>query len=73
VQLRLGVLQMAKRPDAEVLEYILMNLRLLAFKAQETDFGSLSSMLEVAVMEAEFRLSSAQHPDALGEFSNPLK
>jgi hypothetical protein len=63
---------MAKRSDAEVLEYILMNLRLLAFKSQETDLGSLSSMLEVAVMEAEFRLSSAQRPSALGEFPDPL-
>jgi hypothetical protein len=32
---------------SEILEYILMNLRLLALKAQETDFGSLSSVLEV--------------------------
>jgi hypothetical protein len=39
------------------LEYILMNLRLLSFKAQEADLGSLTYMLEVAAMEAEHQLT----------------
>jgi hypothetical protein len=48
---------MAKRRNAEVLEYILMNLRLLSSKAQEADFGALTYMLEVAAMEAESQLT----------------
>jgi hypothetical protein len=48
---------MAKHRNAEVLEYILMNLRLLSFKAQEADLGSLTYMLEVAAMEAESQLT----------------
>jgi hypothetical protein len=48
---------MAKRRNAEVLEYILMNLRLLSLKAQESDLGSLVYMLEVAAMEAESQLT----------------
>jgi hypothetical protein len=46
---------MAKRPDAEILEYILMNLRLLSFKAQKEDLSVLDSILEVAAMEVEFQ------------------
>ena len=49
---------MAKRRNAEVLEYILMNLRLLSLKAQEADLGSLTYMLEVAAMEAEHQLTN---------------
>jgi hypothetical protein len=48
---------MAKRRNAKVLEYILMNLRLLALKAQEADLGSLVYMLEVTVMEAESQVT----------------
>jgi hypothetical protein len=48
---------MAKRRNAEVLEYILMNLRLLSSRAQEADLGSLVYMLEVAAMEAESQLT----------------
>jgi hypothetical protein len=48
---------MAKRRNAEVLEYILMNLRLLSLKAQKADLGSLTYMLEVAAMEAESQLT----------------
>jgi hypothetical protein len=47
---------MAKRPDAEVLEYILMNLRLLSLKAQEADLAVLESFLDAAVLEAESEL-----------------
>jgi len=50
---------MAKRQNAEVLEYILMNLRLLSSKAHEADLGSLVYMLEVAAMEAEYQLTGA--------------
>jgi hypothetical protein len=48
---------MATHRDAEVLEYILMNLRLLSFKAKEADLGSLTYMLEIAAMEAEHQLT----------------
>ena len=40
-----GAVEMAKR-DAEVLEHILINLRLLSSKAQEADLGALVYMLE---------------------------
>jgi hypothetical protein len=48
---------MEKHRHAEVLEYILMNLRLLSLKAQKADLGSLTYMLEVAAMEAESQLT----------------
>ena len=54
-----GAVAMAKRRNAEVLEYILMNLRLLSSRAQEADLGSLIYMLEVAAMEAEYQLTGA--------------
>ena len=56
---------MAKRPNTEVLEYILMNLRLLSSKAQEADLGALVYMLEVAAMEAEFQLTGVFPPPKL--------
>jgi hypothetical protein len=49
---------MAKRRNVKVLEYILMNLRLLSSKAQEADLGALTYMLEVAAMEAESQLTA---------------
>ena len=52
-----GAVAMATHRNAEVVEYILMNLRLLSFKAQEADLGSLTYMLEVAAMEAEHQLT----------------
>ena len=52
-----GAVAMAKRRNAEVLEYILMNLRLLSSRAQEADLGSLVYMLEVAAMETESQLT----------------
>jgi hypothetical protein len=48
---------MATHRNAEVLEYILMNLRLLSSRAQEADLGSLVYMLEVAAMEAKHQLT----------------
>jgi hypothetical protein len=48
---------MAKHLRTEELEYILMNLRLLSAKAQEADLGSLTYMLEVAAMEAEYQIT----------------
>jgi urease accessory protein UreF len=48
---------MAKHRNAKVLEYILMNLQLLASKAHEADLGSLIYMLEIAAMEAESQLT----------------
>jgi hypothetical protein len=59
---------MAKRPDAEVLEYILMNLQILSLKAHEADLVLLESILDAAAKETEVQLSSLQRPDALGEF-----
>jgi hypothetical protein len=53
---------MAKRPDAEVLEYILMNLQLLSLKAQEVDSAVLDSMLEAAAMEAESQIKHHREP-----------
>jgi hypothetical protein len=63
-----GLSQMAKRPDAEVLEYILMNLQILSLKAHEADLVLLESILDAAAKETEVQLSSLQRPDALGEF-----
>jgi hypothetical protein len=54
---RCGVVAMAKHTRAEVLEYILMNLGLLAARAEDADLGSLVYMLEVAAMEAEYQLT----------------
>jgi hypothetical protein len=48
---------MAKHRHSDVLEYILMNLRLLSSRAQKADLGSLIYMLEVAAMEAESQLT----------------
>jgi hypothetical protein len=52
---------MAKR-DAEVLEYILINLRSMSLKAQEADLGSLIYILELAAMEAEYQLTGVFLP-----------
>jgi len=57
VQLVCGAVAMAIGHNTEVLEYILMNLRLLSSRAQEADLGSLTYMLEVAAMEAEYQLT----------------
>jgi hypothetical protein len=58
---------MAKRPDAEVLEYILMNLQLLSLKAQEAELATLESILDAAVLEAEAELIIAARSNADGE------
>jgi hypothetical protein len=50
-------LQVAKHRDAQVLEYILINLRLMSLKAQEADLLSLVYMLEIAALEAEHKLT----------------
>jgi hypothetical protein len=52
-----GELQMANGRDAEVLEYILTNLRLMSVKAQECGIGPLIQVLEAAAMEAEYQLT----------------
>jgi hypothetical protein len=51
-----GAVAMTKHPNAEVLEYILMNLGLLSVKAQEAELTVLGSVLEFAAMEAEYQL-----------------
>jgi hypothetical protein len=48
---------MAKHRRAEVLEYILMNLGLMAARAQEAELGYLTYMLEVTAMEAQYQLT----------------
>jgi hypothetical protein len=53
---------MAKRRNAEVLEYILINLRSMSLKAQEADLGSLIYILELAAMEAEYQLTGGFLP-----------
>jgi hypothetical protein len=58
---------MAKRPDAEVLEYILMNLLLLSLRAQEAELGVLESILDAAALEAEFQLIIAERSNVAGE------
>jgi hypothetical protein len=58
---------MERRPDAEVLEYILMNLQLLSLKAQEAELATLESILDAAVLEAEAELIIAARSDADGE------
>jgi hypothetical protein len=55
---------LAKR-DAEVLEYILINLRLMSLKAQEADSGSLIYILELAALEAEYQLTGVFLPPKL--------
>ena len=52
-----GELLMANGRDAEVLEYILTNLRLMSLKAQECGIGPLIHVLEAASMEAEYQLT----------------
>jgi hypothetical protein len=47
---------MAIGRDAEVLKYILTNLRLMSLKAQECGTGSLVDVLEAATREAEYQL-----------------
>jgi hypothetical protein len=52
-----GELQMVNGREAEVLEYILTNLRLMSLKAQECGIGPLIDVLEAAAMEAEYQLT----------------
>jgi hypothetical protein len=52
-----GGLQMVNGREAEVLEYILTNLRLMSLKAQECGIGPLIDVLEAAAMEAEYQLT----------------
>jgi hypothetical protein len=60
-----GAVAMAKRRNAEVLEYILMNLGLLSWMAQEADLTVLESVLKVAAMEAEYQLTGVFPPPRL--------
>jgi hypothetical protein len=55
---------MAKR-DAEVLEHILINSRLMSLKAQEADLGSLIYILELAALEVEYQLTGVFLPPKL--------
>jgi hypothetical protein len=60
-------MHMAKRPDAEVLEYILLNLLLLSLRAQDAELAALESILDAAVLEAEYELIVAERSSVAGE------
>jgi hypothetical protein len=60
-------MHMAKRPDAEVLEYILMNFLLLSLRAQDAELAALESILDAAVLEAEYELIVAERSSVAGE------
>lgn len=57
---------MANGRDAEVLEYILTNLRLMSFKAQECGIVPLVHVLEAAAREAEYQLTGIFSPPTGG-------
>jgi hypothetical protein len=73
---------MAKSRDAEVLTYILTNLRLMSLKAQECGIGPLIHVLEEAAMEAEYQLTEgfpsptgglkSNRPELSRKFHKPL-